>query len=70
MIPLSIWTPFLAFMLPKSLYLNTTRNVSKFLAYGVLGGLACEILSRNLRDKYYWPIVAGVYKEIIIAEQQ
>ena len=69
-IPTSLWGPFLFFLLPRSLYLTTTQNVGWFLAYSLIGGGFCEVASRSLRDRYYWPLVASVYKEIILAEQQ
>ena len=57
-LPLIVWTPYLLFMLPRCLYANTRERVVRVLIYGVLGFSGCELVSRVIRDHYYWPVVA------------
>jgi hypothetical protein len=69
-LPLVVWTPFLLFMLPRCLYANTRERVAKVVLYGIIGVTGCELASRSIRDHYYWPVVANVYRELIAAEQE
>jgi hypothetical protein len=68
-IPYCVWTPYLLFMMPRCMYANTAQRVIKVLLLGALGIPICEAVSRFFRDRYYWPVVAGVYKELIEAEK-
>jgi len=67
-LPLLVWTPYLLFMLPRCLYANTRERVLRVFIFGITGVAGCEVSARALRDAYYWPVVAEVYRDLVKTE--
>ena len=64
LLPASIYTPYLLFVLRASGRANSGPKLTRLIFATAASFPGIEVSSRYLRDQYYWPLVQGVYRDI------